>query len=501
MVFGGAFLLRALTESGTLSMAGGVWLGLAYALFWLALASRTRGFSGLAHGVSTVLIALPLTVEAALRFDYFSAAASATALAAVTMAVLVVASHLRSRSLAAIASAAAVVTAGALAVGFGAFVPVSMALMAVGMASLWIGYRRDWGWLAWPAAIAADLAVAALAVRTIADPPRESPVGALAVHAALIIGYLSTFVIRTLFHDRPVRTFEVVQTAAVVTIGLLGAVSIAGAHGIGAALIALPSLLVAAGLYAQTFTRMLSRFGASTEFYYTGMTALAFALVGLSLSFPFPVLPVVVAFCALVAIAVGWRWEHPMLALQGGIAAVVAAGQSGLIAFAARSWLTTAPVWPAHVLPMVFVLATVALALLIPPVARDPHSAMLSRAERLALSVALTAGLGSLVVASLTPVVAGAPPDAGVLATMRTTIAAGTAVLLAWLGRSPAFVEMRWLAYATLAIGAIKILAEDLPASRPATLFIALAVYGAALIAVPRIARSGQDDGAPAAGA
>jgi hypothetical protein len=40
-----------------------------------------------------------------------------------------------------------------------------------------------------------------------------------------------------------------------------------------------------------------------------------------------------------------------------------------------------------------------------------------------------------------------------------------------------------------LALVAIKLLAEDLPRGRPSTLFVALAVYGAALILAPRLAR------------
>jgi hypothetical protein len=41
-----------------------------------------------------------------------------------------------------------------------------------------------------------------------------------------------------------------------------------------------------------------------------------------------------------------------------------------------------------------------------------------------------------------------------------------------------------------LLVGAVKLIAEDFPHSRPATLFIALAFYGGALIAAPRIART-----------
>ena len=64
------------------------------------------------------------------------------------------------------------------------------------------------------------------------------------------------------------------------------------------------------------------------------------------------------------------------------------------------------------------------------------------------------------------------------------------AVALARLGRHDRFVELRWLLYPLLIGGGLKLLVEDLPHSRPATLFIALALYGGALILAPRLARS-----------
>jgi hypothetical protein len=77
------------------------------------------------------------------------------------------------------------------------------------------------------------------------------------------------------------------------------------------------------------------------------------------------------------------------------------------------------------------------------------------------------------------------------VATIRTTILAMVAVLVIALPRRASAIERNWLAYALLAMTGLKLLAEDLPKGRPATLFVALAVYGAALILVPRLARGG----------
>ena len=76
---------------------------------------------------------------------------------------------------------------------------------------------------------------------------------------------------------------------------------------------------------------------------------------------------------------------------------------------------------------------------------------------------------------------------AGNAATVRTFALAATALALAGLGRAPRLREAAWLVYPTLAAGGVKLLAEDFPHSTAATLFIALAIAGGALIAAPRL--------------
>jgi hypothetical protein len=108
-----------------------------------------------------------------------------------------------------------------------------------------------------------------------------------------------------------------------------------------------------------------------------------------------------------------------------------------------------------------------------------------------ALVVALLVwgGAGALV-ALFTAIVSramGSAADAGVVATIRTATLAAAAVALAWAGQRDRFRESAWLLYPVLAAGGIKLLIEDLPLSKPATLFVALAAYGLALIAAPRL--------------
>ena len=89
----------------------------------------------------------------------------------------------------------------------------------------------------------------------------------------------------------------------------------------------------------------------------------------------------------------------------------------------------------------------------------------------------------------LGPLVAGEPIDAGVLASVTTVVLAASAVAVAAMSRLLRYVEFRWLVYAVLVAGALKLVVDDFRRSSPATLFAALAVYGVALILAPRILR------------
>jgi hypothetical protein len=92
----------------------------------------------------------------------------------------------------------------------------------------------------------------------------------------------------------------------------------------------------------------------------------------------------------------------------------------------------------------------------------------------------------------MVPMAAGTPgqsADAALVAAIRTVVVGAAVLLLAWAGGRGVFAEGRWLMYVVLVLGGIKLLTEDFPAGRPATLVLSLAVYGAALIVAPRWVR------------
>ena len=97
IVLAGAFLLRALTESGRIPGQAGAIFGLGYATLWLAAADRQPGspsqLSRVFHGLAALVIAVPLLWEATTRFQFFSPGASAATLGVFTLVTLAVAWH------------------------------------------------------------------------------------------------------------------------------------------------------------------------------------------------------------------------------------------------------------------------------------------------------------------------------------------------------------------------------------------------------------------------
>ena len=100
--------------------------------------------------------------------------------------------------------------------------------------------------------------------------------------------------------------------------------------------------------------------------------------------------------------------------------------------------------------------------------------------------------VGGLMVAILAPLIAGAgspEPNAAILAALRTAVLSASSVTLALSSRFPRWPEARWLVYPVLILVAIKLFVEDFPNGQPATLFVALAFVGSALLLVARLIR------------
>jgi len=168
------------------------------------------------------------------------------------------------------------------------------------------------------------------------------------------------------------------------------------------------------------------------------------------------------------------------------------AGVSGMLVWAAAVWFTRGPWLPlsaAHVATVVVAAACLSISQRTPERTPAAGPSLVVGASRFMLALVLVAGIGGAVVWWLGPLVAGEPIDAGVLASVTTVVLAALAVAVAALSRLMRYVEFRWLVYAVLVAGALKLVVDDFRHSSPATLFAALALYGVALILAPQILR------------
>jgi hypothetical protein len=497
VVLGGAYLLRAFTESGRLPGRAGVILGLAYAVVWFGAADRagvTRPLSGLFHGLAAVVISLPLLWEASAHFKLLSPQASAALLSLIAGLALGVAWHRQLQSLAGVAVVGSTVATAGLMVATGDPLPFATSLLALGACTLWLTDACGWRWLRWLPAFTADLVALVLVGRAVVIPPQE-PLGAvIALLLALVAVYLGSVAWRTLVRNQRVQGFEVIQTPCAVGIGLLGAVIVArgGPRSASLALGALALLGAAAG-YAAAFGILRRRPDGQANVVFFSMLAVGLLLIGSSASLSGPALVAWYGAFAVAAAALSFRVSEPQFSLHAAVLGFAVAAASGTLVWAADVWFTTGP-WRPLTAATVVTVVVAAACLAIPPTPSGARPAggrvpFLASVSRFILAVLLLVVSGGIAVWWLAPLVAGEPVDAGVFASMSTIVLAASAVAAAAVFRITSWIEFRWLVYPVLVTGGLKLVVDDFRHSTPATLFAALAVYGVVLILAPRLLR------------
>lgn len=520
ILLGGAYLLRALTDGHLVTPVSGTALGLAYAAALLLGAQRDgargRRLSASFLGGTALAVGLPLLVEAATRLQAMRPGLAALFLCAFALVGLAVALRHGLRSLAWFATLGPLVTALVLARLTGALAPFvgAMALVAAALEAQSLRERdperlAKLGALRWPTALLLDLAlvqVALLAAREGGLPEGYAPVAPVAVvlaELALVVLYVAAIGGQAVLRHRVVGAFEIVQGPLAVIVGLWGAERVAVAHAGGAAWIGPLAVALAVGCYWTALSRSAGGEGERNFRYYATMGGLL-VLAGAWALLDGPALGVALSLLALVAMAMGTREATGTMTLHAALLAAVGAATSGLLGVAADA-LTASAAGPWRAAgPAVIVAALATLAC---------HAAVIANRDAPGqrrwepLAPTLLGALAAVVAATavvlvLAPLVAHAPgaaADAGVLATLRTALIAGLAVAAAALAAgSPRLAELRWFVGPLLAAGGLKLLVEDLRHGRPATQFLTLALYGAALILAPRLARSGRQRSASA---
>jgi hypothetical protein len=406
---------------------------------------------------------------------------------------LLVAWRTRLRAIAWIAVLGALPSSFILLSQTGTIAPFAVVLIVMGLATLWLSYAQGWWGIRWPAAIAADIAIVGVTLRVLAPEHQEVPQVALLLQLALVGGYVASIVVRTLLRDCTVSVFEAVQTAAAVVVGFGGAIYLAQEAGRVPAGLGLASLVCGAACYGVAAVVIAKREDNAPNLYYYATLALVLVLAGVTLMLGEPWSGVVFALLAVLMAAL-WSRTGTLLTLLNAVTYLVAAGiASGALQYAARAVALDAGgpwVLPGAAMLVVLVAGAVSARL----AAAWPQSAVaeIAGAIRVVIILILAWTAAGYVIGFLAPVAAGLPDrsvDAGILATVRTAVLAVGTIIVAWVGRHARFREWGWLVYPLLIGIGVKMVSEDFKHSRPATLFIAMALFGTALILAPRLRR------------
>lgn len=491
IAIGGAYLLRALTEAGTLTLPLGVGAAFVYAAALAVLAARAgpvHPASATFHGAASAAIAFPLIWEATARFALLSPGLSAVALALAGTISLAIAWWRALHGLAWIAAAAAAATALATMAATGQAVAATTAVIVLAILALWMSYERDWYLIRWPMALLADFVVVGVTARAAGARALDDPLAAMAVQVLLLGGYLGSIAARTLVRGRRLIPFEAIQGVLVVVIGLGGALLVTRARGAGAVPLGLAAGALGLGAYAAALAFVERHQGSSVNFAFYALLGLGLVLSAATLlarGTPLVVALVLMAAATLVlgragghqafgAHAVAYLWAA---AFTAGVATTGAASLLGL--------LTPVPAPPPAAL--VLLLAALLCRLGGWP---DPTGASGSTVRwlRFLFDLVVVLAAGWVALGLTVPLLGG---SSAALATARTVVLSLAAVLAALAGRSVRLAEVRWLVSPLLVATAIKLALEDVARSTASTFFVSLAVYGAALIVTTRLGQPG----------
>lgn len=491
----GAYLLRALAESGIVPSAAGVAVGILYAMLWLVWAARTpadRRIQAAVHSLTAVLVIAPLVWEATLRFHTVSTWTAAATLLLFMIFGLAVSWRRNLLIVATIVTLAGLGTCGALLVATYDVLPFTFVFLAVAAAVEVSACLEHWLSERWLAAAAADLSVLLatwLVTREHGLPEGYAPIPhgwLLGAQAALLGIYLASIIVRTLLRHCTFTKFETAQCATAFLISVGGGLRLSTA-------MAIPAVVCGAACYIVSFA-LLERQGRGRNFYSYSTFGLLLALAGSRILLSGDAAAGLWAVAAILCLWSGGRFRSLTLRVHGGIFLVLALASSGALRQAVAYLLGEAS-WPGKVpLAVCAGVLTAGLAyLLATRQASGDGQTWNFQVFRLAIAAPLALIAAGILAGTLTAtyhVIFGAEASHDYCATLRTGVLAAGALGLGWAGRRWNCLEAWRLKYPCMALGAYRLVAVDLHRTTKAALFLSLLMYGAALILLPRLRSS-----------
>ncbi len=496
----GAYLLRALTESGAFPLTAGAAAGILYALFWLVLAARAgagRRLAAAVYGVTSVLILVPLLWETIVRFQAISSPVAAGVLVLFSGFGLAISWRQDLSAIAWITTLAGIITASGLIVAIHDLAPFTLALLAMAAMVEFSACLDHWLRERWIVGLIADFAVFLMTYVTVREGGLPegyvffSTAVVVTAQIALLVIYLSSTIVRTLFRRLTFTAFETIQCAAVLLLALRGVLGVAHGNPTVTGAVSFCTLAGGAACYTISFA-FLSRGGQKNRNFYTYSTfGLLLVFAGGRILTSDAVLVLFWSILALVCLWIGTQAERITLKWHGALYLLVVATVSGYAAWATRQLLGMGSEWVRPELGTWIAAASSIIGYGL--ILRGPRPGNLSRTERFLLLVLaancawIVAGLGAGALIAISSALAGSAQTMAFSPTFRTAVLTILAVAMAWGGRRWRRFELVWLVYPVMATAAAKLLLRDLRQGNALPLFTSLLLYGGSLVLLPRL--------------
>ena len=484
----GAYLLRALAESGVIPKLPVLLLAILYAGIWLIWAARVHAvsrFASTTYGVTAALILAPLLWESTVRFQVLSPVFTAMVLAGFVVLSLGLAWHHNLQAIPWVATLTAVVTAMALIIATRELIPFTSALLVLALATEVVVSQDHRLTLRPLPALAADFCIWLLIfvmTRSEGVPVgyhQAGPGWVVGLAFSLIFIYGGSIAVRNVAFLSRITAFEVAQGILVFVLAALASLRVD--HGLWERVLGAFFLVLCLACYWATLSRFASDTHSRNRRVYAAYAA-ALLLAGCFMVVPEIFRTLFLSLAAVAAFLGYLRRGTLSLGIQGWVFLIAAAIVSGFPSYAGNALVGTVPSWPD--LQQWVVVTAIILSFAIGMRAADDGKARLLWVIPGALLGLAAAALA--VVATISFASSRIAVSASGLAVIRT-IVIGALALAFGLGARCKRIELGWLAYGTIALGTVKFLFEDLRLENAASLVLSLLFYGLALILMPRI--------------
>jgi hypothetical protein len=489
----GAYLLRALAESGILPRLLIAAVAIAYAIAWLVAASRAPARMRLApvlYAATSTLILAPMLWELTMRFHALTPVASAAVLAFFVAAATVLSWNTEHARDFAVAYGATALTALALSIVTHEMIAFFALLLGMLAVCEYRYLRSGLEGVRVLVAAAADCAAWFLIViyrnpaNSRPDYPALGP-AALAIPATLLLAITTTGIgIKTAVLKRRINTFETVQCVLAFLLWILTGLFLL--PNVSARLVGVICLLFSAGCYSAAYG-LFRRWEELRNFHVFALWSAALFVAGAFLALPSAWAAACLALASIASAVVAVRICCTTLECHGVVYLGVAAIACGLLEY---SFQALAGGMPATVAWSVFLVSGCALVCYLAAREREGERWQLQVLHVAPALLAVCAVAALTAHGALRLIAIRVAPTAFHIAFIRTLILSLLALALAFAGARWRRLELKRIAWATLAFIGAKLVFEDLRHGHMGFIAASIFLFALTLIGVPRLARA-----------